>query len=98
MKLNDGFVTEKKENNILSNNQLSSDEIVLKEALKKREELLKLYKKIGVNINPLMLIQLPDKQSGKKEKLKQEIIRKLEYEKITHYYLNFKQFFYKEFI
>ena len=78
VKLNDGFVTEIKENNILSNEQLSSDEIVLREALKKREELLKLYKEIGVNINPLVLIQLPDRQSGKKEKLKQEIIRKLE--------------------
>lgn len=78
VKLNDGFVTEIKENNILSNKQLSSNEIVLREALKKRKELLKLYKEIGVNTNPLVLIQLPDKQSGKKEKLKQEIIRKLE--------------------
>ncbi|MDE0091816.1 MAG: DEAD/DEAH box helicase family protein [Oligoflexia bacterium] len=78
VKLNDGFITEMKENNILSNEQLSSDEIVLKEALKKREELLKLYKEIGIDINPLVLIQLPDRQSGKKEKLKQEIIKKLD--------------------
>ena len=78
IKLNDGFVTEIKENNILSNGQLSSDEIVLKEALKKREELLKLYKKIGVNINPLLLIQLPDRRSGKEETLKQYLIRELE--------------------
>ena len=78
VKLNDGFITEVKENNILSNGQLSSDEIVLREALRKRKELLKLYGKIGVNINPLVLIQLPDKQSGQKEKLKQEIIRKLD--------------------
>ena len=78
VKLNDGFITEIKENNILSNKQLSSNEIVLKEALKKRNQLLELYKEVGLNINPLVLIQLPDKQSGKKEKLKEEIIRKLE--------------------
>ena len=78
VKLNDGFLTEIKEHNILSNKNLSSNEIVLKEALKKREELLNLYKKIGVNINPLVLIQLPDSQSTGKKELKQDIIRKLE--------------------
>lgn len=39
----------------------SSDEFVLKEALKKREELKKLFESIDKdNINPLLLIQLPD--------------------------------------
>ena len=84
VKLNDGFVTEIKENNILSNKHLSSDEIVLREALRKRIYLLKLYKKIGMHINPLVLIQLPDRQSGKKDILKQEIIRKLD----TDYNIN----------
>jgi len=42
----------------------SADELVIKTALKKRQELLKLYKKEGSNINPLVLIQLPDKKSG----------------------------------
>ena len=78
IKLNDGFVTEIKENNILSNQQLSSNEIVLKEALKKKTELSKLYKEIDTNINPLVLIQLPDRQSGRQEELKQEIIQKLD--------------------
>ena len=78
IKLNDGFVTEIKENNILSNKQLNSGEIVLKEALKKRKELLELYKKRGVNINPLLLIQLPDKQSGQEEQLKQKMIQQLD--------------------
>jgi type III restriction enzyme len=41
----------------------SSDEIIIGQALKKREELVKLYKKEGSNINPLILIQLPDKKS-----------------------------------
>jgi len=41
-----------------------SDEIVIGQALKKRKELAELYKKEGVNINPLVLIQLPDKKSN----------------------------------
>jgi len=42
----------------------SSDEIVIEQALKKREELAKLYEKEGTNINPLVLIQLPDQKSN----------------------------------
>jgi type III restriction enzyme len=42
----------------------SSDEIVIEHALNKRTELAKMYKKEGSNINPLMLIQLPDNKSG----------------------------------
>ena len=41
-----------------------SDEFILKEALKKREELLKKFQEIGKeHINPLLLIQLPDSNS-----------------------------------
>jgi len=40
-----------------------SDTIVIEQALKKREELKKLYKKEKTNINPLVLIQLPDKKA-----------------------------------
>lgn len=42
----------------------SADELVIEQALKKREELLALYKKAGSNINPLILIQLPDQKSS----------------------------------
>lgn len=42
----------------------SADELVIECALKKREELLKAYKKEGTDINPLLLIQLPDKKAG----------------------------------
>jgi type III restriction enzyme len=42
----------------------SADELVIEQALKKREELAKLYKKIGLDINPLVLIQLPDQKSS----------------------------------
>ncbi|MDE1970030.1 MAG: DEAD/DEAH box helicase family protein [Patescibacteria group bacterium] len=51
----------------------SSDEIVIEEALKKRDELAKMYKKEGVNINPLMLVQLPDAKAGLADK-KEEIL------------------------
>jgi len=40
----------------------SSDELIIEQALKKREELVKLYKKEKSEINPLVLIQLPDKR------------------------------------
>jgi type III restriction enzyme len=42
----------------------SSDELVIGQALKKRKELSKLYQKEGSNINPLVLIQLPDQKSN----------------------------------
>jgi len=42
----------------------SADELVIEEALKKRDELAKLYRKEGSNINPLILIQLPDQKSN----------------------------------
>ncbi len=42
----------------------SSDELVIEEALKKREELADFYKKENIGINPLVLIQLPDQKSN----------------------------------
>jgi len=42
----------------------SSDELVIEQALKKREELAKLYEKEGSDINPLILVQLPDQKSN----------------------------------
>ena len=41
----------------------SADELVIGEAIKKRDELAKLYRKVGSHINPLILIQLPDQKS-----------------------------------
>lgn len=42
----------------------SSDVVVIETALKKREELAKLYKEAKVKINPLVLIQLPSQQQA----------------------------------
>lgn len=52
----------------------SADELVIEQALKKREELAELYKKVGSNINPLILIQLPDKKSSLITK-KEEVLK-----------------------
>jgi len=54
-----------------------TDEFVLRMAIEKREELAMAYQEIGVNINPLLLIQLPDKQQGEAD-FKDEVIRILE--------------------
>jgi type III restriction enzyme len=42
----------------------STDELVIGQALKTREKLLKLYEKEGSNINPLVLVQLPDQKGN----------------------------------
>lgn len=42
----------------------SADELVIGQALSKREKLAKLFQKVGSNINPLILIQLPDQKSS----------------------------------
>ncbi|MEW6407790.1 MAG: DEAD/DEAH box helicase family protein [Patescibacteria group bacterium] len=60
----------------------SSDEIVIEEALKKREELAKMYKKEKAKVNPLMLIQLPDNKAGLTSK-KEEVIKILDKRGIT---------------
>ena len=50
-------------------------------ALKKREELAEAYRKIGVNINPLLLIQLPndkDKMDKDDDSIKEEVMQYLD--------------------
>jgi type III restriction enzyme len=42
----------------------TADEIVVETALKKRVELTKLYEAEGSNVNPLILIQIPDNRMG----------------------------------
>jgi len=54
----------------------SATDLVLEQALKKRQELKTMYEKENSNINPLLLIQLPDK-AEKQEKKKDEVIKKL---------------------
>ena len=60
----------------------SADEIVIEQALKKREELVKMYKKEGSKVNPLMLIQLPDNKSNLVSK-KEDVLKILDKKGIT---------------
>jgi type III restriction enzyme len=60
----------------------SADEIVIDYALKKREELARMYKNEGSNVNPLMLVQLPDKREGMEDK-KDEVVKILDKKGIT---------------
>ncbi len=55
----------------------STDEIVLREALKKREELSRAYKAEGIAVNPLLLIQLPDRRGQADEDRQMMIMRAL---------------------
>jgi len=52
-----------------------SEKTVISEALKKRAELIKSYKKEGSNINPLVLIQLPDRKGQREDELKDKVIK-----------------------
>jgi type III restriction enzyme len=59
----------------------SLNQALLEIALQKREELAKIYQKIGVKINPLLLIQLPNDsktESDLDNEVKQEVIYLLE--------------------
>ncbi len=60
----------------------SSDEVVIEEALKTREALVKMYKKEGAKVNPLILIQLPDNKAGLLSK-KEDVIKILDKKGIT---------------
>ncbi|OHE15935.1 MAG: restriction endonuclease subunit R [Sulfurimonas sp. RIFOXYB2_FULL_37_5] len=51
----------------LENKQLSEDEIMLELAYNKRLELKKYYEELGLDINPLVLIQLPSDYKEKEE-------------------------------
>lgn len=48
----------------IPNEELNSQELILQCAYKKRLELVKLYKNENVNVNPLVLIQLPNHTAG----------------------------------
>ncbi|MDD5544942.1 MAG: DEAD/DEAH box helicase family protein [Acidobacteriia bacterium] len=55
----------------------SMDEFVLREALKKRDDLYRAYKAEGVAVNPLLLIQLPDRHGQADEDRQMMIVRTL---------------------
>ena len=72
--LNDHFINLLKEGKIKTELSGSSEELVIDVALKKREELLKGFQKEKAGINPLILIQLPDKIGSLEDRMKEKII------------------------
>lgn len=50
-----------------------SEELVIDAALKKREELLKEFQKEKVDVNPLVLIQLPDRKTSLEDRIKERV-------------------------
>jgi type III restriction enzyme len=75
--LNEGFKNILNKNSIESELSKGQDEFVLKQAMSKREELVNLYRNEGIAVNPLLLIQLPDKKATEDEILRQEIVKSL---------------------
>lgn len=49
--------------------ELDSEQLVLTKAEEKRQELIKEYKKINVNVNPLVLVQIPNSEAGEDKKI-----------------------------
>lgn len=72
--LNEGFNNIKESEKIKSGLGKGSEDLIIGCALKKREELLKSYKREGVKVNPLVLIQLPDRIGGLEDRMKEGII------------------------
>lgn len=67
-------------------NGRSLEQLLMELALKKKEELAAVYKKLGLNINPLLLIQLPNDsktESVRDIQIKEEVTTWLEVKGIT---------------
>jgi len=73
--LNEKFVNLLKKGKIESDLSGGSEELVIKAALQKREELLKALCKEKTKINPLILIQLPDRIGQLEDTMKDRVIR-----------------------
>lgn len=50
-----------------------SEELVIDAAMKKRQELLKNFQKEKVRVNPLVLIQLPDRKTSLEDRIKERV-------------------------
>lgn len=72
--LQDGYGNKLTDNQIEIANSDGSDGLVLQDALKKRADLIKKYKKNKINVNPLLLIQLPTSKSSQEELQKKRVV------------------------
>lgn len=76
--LNEKFINLLKEGKIETELSSGSEELVINVSLKKRKELLNTFQKEKVNINPLVLIQLPDRIGQLEDTMKDRVIRILQ--------------------
>jgi len=76
--LNENFKNKLDKGKIKTELKEGSEEMVIKEALKKKEELLEGYKKEKAEVNPLILVQLPDRIGSLEDVMKEKVIRILE--------------------
>lgn len=72
--LNDGFENFIRQSKIQTQ-KLSggSEELVIDVAIKEREELVSAYREEGVNVNPLILIQLPDRRTSLEDRIRERV-------------------------
>ena len=73
--LNEKFENIAKQGKIKTKLSSGSEELVIDTALKKRNELLKEYQKEKTDINPLVLIQLPDRIGRLEDEGKERVVR-----------------------
>ncbi|MDZ4711957.1 MAG: DEAD/DEAH box helicase family protein [bacterium] len=76
--LNENFRNVIHEGRIESDLSNDSDELVIEEAFKKRNEIIAAFKEENANVNPLIIIQLPPRIRQSDEDLKQKIIKLLD--------------------
>jgi type III restriction enzyme len=72
--LNPDFENSLSGDNVVSSLSHGSDAFVLRQALQKRTALKKEYESVGSSVNPLLLIQLPDRRSALSDELLKEIL------------------------
>jgi len=73
--LNEKFINLLKVGKVKTELSSGSEELVIDASLKKRKELLNAFQKEKVNINPLILIQLPDRIGQLEDTMKDRVIR-----------------------
>ena len=81
--LNENFENRIANGKIITSLKQGSEETIIHEALEKRKLLKDAFNKEKTNINPLILIQLPDRKTGFEDELKQKIINILKKNGIT---------------
>lgn len=72
--LNDGCKNIGKNGKVKSELEKASDELVIEKAMEKRDELVKAFQKEKVDINPLILIQLPDRVGSLEDRAKDRVV------------------------